>query len=78
VDPAALARLDATAQADLVRRGEAAPSELVEAAIARIERAGVQWVLLCGAHLERRRAHDRGRRRRRVATCIVTPGRGAP
>jgi len=29
--------LDATAQADLVRRGEASPGELVEAAIARIE-----------------------------------------
>jgi amidase len=29
--------LDATAQADLVRRGEASPAELVEAAIARIE-----------------------------------------
>ena len=29
--------LDATAQADLVRRGEASPRELVEAAIARIE-----------------------------------------
>ncbi|HEX3712667.1 MAG TPA: amidase [Trebonia sp.] len=29
--------LDATAQAELVRRGEASPSELVEAAIARIE-----------------------------------------
>ena len=34
-DPFAL--LDATAQADLVRRGEASPTELVEAAIARIE-----------------------------------------
>ncbi|HEX6687529.1 MAG TPA: amidase [Solirubrobacterales bacterium] len=32
-----LARLDATAQADLVRDGEATPTELVEAAIARIE-----------------------------------------
>lgn len=32
-----LARLDATAQADLVRKGEATPVELVEAAIARIE-----------------------------------------
>src|SRR2546423_13491001 len=31
------ARLDATAQADLVRRGDAKPAELVEAAIARIE-----------------------------------------
>ena len=29
--------LDATAQADLVRRGEVSPAELVEAAIARIE-----------------------------------------
>src|SRR5215468_10958446 len=29
--------LDATAQADLVRRGEASPAELVDAAIARIE-----------------------------------------
>ena len=34
-DPLAL--LDATAQADLVRRGEVSPTELVDAAIARIE-----------------------------------------
>jgi amidase len=33
-----LALLDATAQADLIRTGRATPSELVEAAIARIER----------------------------------------
>ena len=33
-----LARLDATAQAALVRSGEATPLELVDAAIARIER----------------------------------------
>jgi Asp-tRNA(Asn)/Glu-tRNA(Gln) amidotransferase A subunit family amidase len=32
-----LARLDATAQADLVRSGEASPAELAEAAIARVE-----------------------------------------
>jgi amidase len=32
-----LARLDATAQADLVRNGEASPAELTEAAIARVE-----------------------------------------
>lgn len=32
-----LARLDATAQADLVRKGEVTPAELVEAAIARVE-----------------------------------------
>ena len=33
-----LADLDATAYADLVRRGDASPRELVDAAIARIER----------------------------------------
>ena len=32
-----LSRLDATAQAELVRDGEAAPVELVDAAIERIE-----------------------------------------
>ncbi len=37
-----LNRLDATAQADLVRRGEASPAELVEAAIARIEAVNPQ------------------------------------
>jgi len=36
--PDDLARLDATAQAELVRRGDASPRELVDAAIARIER----------------------------------------
>ncbi len=34
-----LARLDATAQAELIRSGEASPAELVEAAIARVEAA---------------------------------------
>src|SRR5256885_8490428 len=34
--------LDATAQADLVRRGEVSPKELVEAAIARIEAVNPQ------------------------------------
>jgi amidase len=36
--PPELAAMDATAQAELVRRGEASPVELVEAAIERIER----------------------------------------
>lgn len=40
--PSALARLDATAQAELVACGEATPLELVEAAIARIERVNPQ------------------------------------
>ncbi len=37
-----LAELDATAQAELVRRGELTPGELVDAAIARIERLNPQ------------------------------------
>ena len=37
-----LVQLDATAQAELVRRGEATPLELVEAAIARIEAVNPQ------------------------------------
>ena len=37
-----LADLDATAQAELVRSGQATPRELVEAAIARIERANAE------------------------------------
>ncbi len=36
-DQPALARMDATAQAELVRSGEASPAELAEAAIARVE-----------------------------------------
>ena len=37
-----LVQLDATAQAELVRRGEATPLELVEAAIARVEAVNPQ------------------------------------
>ena len=33
-----LAKLDATGQAELVRRGDVSPAELVDAAIARIEK----------------------------------------
>src|SRR5689334_17572617 len=36
-DATTLATMDATAQAELVRNGDASPSELVEAAIARVE-----------------------------------------
>jgi amidase len=37
-----LATMDATAQAELIRRGELTPTEAVEAAIARIERVDPQ------------------------------------
>lgn len=42
MDSLDLVRLDATAQADLVRRGEVSPTELVEAAIEAVERVDPQ------------------------------------
>lgn len=51
------ANLDATAQADLVRRGEVAPTELVEAAIARIE--ALNPALNCVVTATFERARDR-------------------
>ena len=48
--------LDATAQADLVRRGEATPLELVDAAIARIERLDPQLGAVITRQFERARA----------------------
>jgi amidase len=55
-----LARLDATAQADLVRRGEITPLELVEAAIARIERANPRLNAVVTPMAELARAAARG------------------
>jgi len=49
--------LDATAQADLVRRGEASPRELTEAAIARIEKLDPELGAVILPQLERARAH---------------------
>jgi amidase len=51
-----LARLDATAQAELVRRGELSPVELVEAAIARIERRNPQLNAVIHPLFEKARA----------------------
>ncbi|MER3453013.1 MAG: 6-aminohexanoate hydrolase, partial [Acidimicrobiia bacterium] len=48
--------LDATAQAELVRRGEASPVELVEAAIARIEKLNGQLNAVIHPLFERARA----------------------
>jgi amidase len=53
-DPSAL--LDATAQAELVRRGEAKPAELVDAAIARIERLDPTLGAVITRQFERARA----------------------
>ncbi|MFI5053504.1 MAG: amidase [Acidimicrobiia bacterium] len=51
-----LAWLDATAQAELVRRGDAKPEELVEAAIARIERVNPALNAVIHPRFERARA----------------------
>ena len=55
-----LAWLDATAQADLVRRGEASPKELVEAAIARIEELDPRLDAVLRPRFEQARAEAAG------------------
>jgi amidase len=67
-----LARLDATAQAELVRNGKISPAELVDAAIERIERVDPQ--LNSVIH----RAFERGRERAAAADLPDGPFRGVP
>jgi amidase len=66
-----LAWLDATAQADLVRRGEVTPAELVEAAIARIDALNPSLNAVI---------HDRSERARAEAAAPLPDGpfRGVP
>jgi amidase len=52
--------MDATAQADLVRQGEASPEELVEAAIARIEKLNPELNAVVHERFERARAEASG------------------
>ncbi len=70
--PDAIASLDATAQAELVARGELTPSELVEAAIARIERVNPQLNAVIHPLFEKARAQ--------AASRELSPGpfRGVP
>lgn len=56
-----LAWLDASAQAELVAGGEVTPAELIEAAIARIERLNPQLNCVIFARYEKARAEARGR-----------------
>ncbi|SFT98498.1 amidase [Geodermatophilus amargosae] len=63
--------LDATAQADLVRRGEASPAELVDAAIARIEAADAQLSAVIRDRFDAARAEAAG-------TLPDGPFRGVP
>ena len=71
-----LAWLDATAQAELVRRGELSPAELVDAALARIERLDPQLnaVILPAFERARRQAKDLERADR----TSDAPFRGVP
>ncbi len=66
-----LARLDATAQAGLVASGECSPSELVEAAIERIERVDPQLNAVIGTRFERARSEV-------AAGLPAGPFRGVP
>ena len=59
-DPADLAALDATAQAQLVRDGDASPLELVDAAIARIEKLDPELNAVIHPLFERARTTARG------------------
>ncbi len=54
-----LAKLDATAQADFVRRGEASPLDLVQAAIKRIERLNPKLNAVIYRSFERAMAQGR-------------------
>jgi len=56
-----LAALDATAQAELVRRGDATPAELVDAAILRIERINPQLNAVIIPLFDKARAHAANR-----------------
>ena len=59
-DPPDLARLDATAQAELVRSGQVSPSELVDAAIARIEALDPQLNAVIHPRFDKARAEAAG------------------
>jgi len=73
-----LAELDATAQAELVRRGDASPTELTQAAIARIEALQPTLNALTTNRFER--ALDEAARADRGATPGTgdAPFRGVP
>ena len=62
-----LSRLDAVAQAELVRRGEATPLEVVDAAIARIEKLNPTLNAVVPSAFERARDEARALGRRRCA-----------
>ena len=58
--PDGFARLDATAQAELVRSGRASPRELVDAAIARAERLDPRLGFLVAERFDAARSEAEG------------------
>lgn len=56
-----ISTMDAIAQADLVRRRELTPLELVDAAIARVERINPTLNAIIHKHFERARAQATGK-----------------
>ena len=74
--PDELAALDATAQAELVRRGDVAPRELVDAAIARLERLNPRLNAVIHPALERARAAAAGPTARRAVSRRALPDEG--
>src|SRR3712207_5594339 len=52
--------LDATAQADLGRRGEVSPAQLVDAAIERVEKVNPEINPVIHERFDKRRAEDAG------------------
>ena len=68
--------LDATAQADLVRRGEVSPQELVEAAIARIEAVNPRLDAVIRTRFDAGPAGGRGRTARRPVPRRADPVQG--
>src|SRR5262245_18050015 len=72
MDTAELACLDATDQAELVRKGEATSIELVDAAIARIEKINPQLNAVITPLFEKARTQARS------ATLPSGPFRGVP
>ncbi|HKA54971.1 MAG TPA: amidase, partial [Candidatus Binatia bacterium] len=67
-----LAYLDATAQAELVRRGEMTPLELVDAAIARVEKVNPQLNAVITALFDKARAQAQS------GAAPAGPFRGVP
>ena len=71
-----LTEMDATAQAELVRSGEASPAELVEAAIERAERINPEVNAIIHSFYEQAREQAAGESARRALPRRALPVQG--